>query len=62
MQTESKRSCKVYVSVKVDFDANGRMFPRSLLWEDGHEYEIDRVLDVRVNSVLKMPKNGGEKV
>ena len=47
MQTERKRSCKVYVSVKVDFDPNGRMFPRSLLWEDGHEYEIDRVLDVR---------------
>ena len=47
MQTERKRSCKVYVSVKVDFDPNGRMIPRSLLWEDGHEYEIDRVLDVR---------------
>jgi len=47
MQTEKRRSCKAYVSVKVDFDQNGRMFPRSLLWEDGQEYEIDRVLDVR---------------
>lgn len=47
MQTGNQRSCKVYVSVKVDFDLNGRMYPRSLLWEDGHEYEIDRVLDVK---------------
>ena len=47
MQTEKLRSCKVYVSVKVDFDVNGRMFPRSLTWEDGQEYGIDRVLDVR---------------
>ena len=35
MQAERKRSLKVYVSVKVDFDENGRMFPRSFLWETG---------------------------
>lgn len=49
MQTaaKSKSSAKVYVAVKVAFDETGRMFPRSLVWEDGHEYEIDRVVNIK---------------
>ncbi len=38
---------KTYVDVRVDFHADGRMYPVSIEWEDGHVYEIDRVLDVR---------------
>lgn len=38
---------KVYVSVKVEFTKDGYMLPRALIWEDGFEYEIDRVKDVR---------------
>jgi hypothetical protein len=57
MQAGQERSCKVYVSVKVSFDENGRMFPRALLWEDGHEYEIDRVLDIRPSYA---PRAGGQ--
>ena len=57
MQTERKRSLKVYVSVKVDFDENGRMFPRSLLWEDGHEYGINKVLDIKPAFA---PRAGGQ--
>lgn len=41
------RSAKVYVDVTVEFDADGRMYPRSLIWEDGMAYEIDRVKGVR---------------
>ena len=38
---------RVYVDVNVDFDRFGRMFPRSICWEDNHIYEIDRVLSVK---------------
>ena len=41
------RSAKVYVDVTVEFDADGRMYPRSLVWEDGMAYAIDRVKAVR---------------
>ena len=46
MATRS-RSLKVYVDVSVDFDTNGQMYPRTLTWEDGMKYEIDRVKAVR---------------
>ena len=42
-----ERSLKVYVDVNVDFDTDGHMYPRSLTWEDGEKYEIDRVKAVR---------------
>lgn len=38
---------KVYVAVAVDFDTSGQMRPKTLIWEDGHQYEIDRLLDIR---------------
>lgn len=41
------RAIKVYISVAVDFDCFGQMIPKSLTWEDGHQYEIERLLDVR---------------
>ena len=34
---------KVYVAVNLDVDANGQIRPRTILWEDGHVYEIDRL-------------------
>ena len=45
MQTQ--KPLRVYVAVNVDFTEDGRMLPRSLVWEDGCTYEIDRVKDVR---------------
>lgn len=41
------RSAKVYVDVTVEFDADRRMYPRSLVWEDGMAYAINRVKTVR---------------
>lgn len=38
---------KVYVDVTVEFDADGRMLPRELVWEDHRRFLIDRVTDMR---------------
>lgn len=38
---------KVYVAVTARFDREGNMTPLAIEWEDGHVYEIDRVLDSR---------------
>ncbi len=40
-------NCKTYVPVTATFDAEGNITPLEITWEDGHRYEIDRVLDVR---------------
>lgn len=40
-------NAKVYVPVSVAFRDDGLMLPRALVWEDGHQYKIDRVLDIR---------------
>lgn len=48
-----EKSPKVYVAVSARFDTEGRILPFSITWEDGREYEIDRVLDVRRAASLK---------
>ena len=35
---------KKYVEVRYDKSGNGRYIPRSILWEDGRLWKIDRVL------------------
>ena len=48
MQDQRKaEDLKAYVSVDVCFDTNGQMRPKVLTWEDGSQYEIDRILDIR---------------
>ena len=37
---------KIYVQVDARFDRDGFVHPRSIIWVNGHEYEIDRVLDI----------------
>jgi len=49
---------KVYVGVHASFDAQGRMIPRALTWEDGTVYEIDRVLDIRQAAAMKAGGQG----
>ena len=49
---------KVYVPVKVDFRADGVMLPRSIIWEDGHEYEIDKVTDIRQAAAMRAGGQG----
>ena len=37
---------KVYLDVLEERDREGRIFPRSFVWEDGTRYEIDKVLQI----------------
>ena len=47
MLEKEPKSPKVYVAVNVDFTADGDMIPKTITWEDGKVYEIDRILDLR---------------
>ncbi len=49
---------KVYVPVEVGFDADGRMIPRSITWEDGTTYAIDKVTDIRPAPAMKAGGQG----
>ena len=49
---------KVYVDVIARFRPDGRIIPLSLTWEDGLQYAIDRVLDVRPAASLKAGGSG----
>lgn len=51
-------SPKVYVKVDVGFDELGRMLPRSLVWEDGTLYTIDRVTDIRQAAAMRAGGQG----
>ncbi len=44
---------KINLQVNADFDLDGNIRPRAIVWEDGRVYEIDRVLDVRRAASLK---------
>ena len=52
-EMQNGKSAKAYISVVAEFDANGRIIPRSLHWEDGRTYEIDKVLDCRPAAAMK---------
>ena len=49
---------KVYVPVSAIFTATGEVRPMALVWEDGHVFEIDKVLDVRPAPALKAGGHG----
>lgn len=44
---------KVYVTVNADFTADGKVLPRSFIWDDGRNYEVDRIIDIRPAASLK---------
>lgn len=49
---------KVYVSVQAEFDPDGQVMPKSILWTDDRVYEIDRVLDMRRAASRKVGGHG----
>ena len=49
---------KVYVQVNADFNADGVMLPKVLIWEDGEKYLIDRVVDIRQAAARKAGGQG----
>ena len=44
---------KTFVKVTAEHDENGKTKPLALRWTDGRQYEIDRVMDVRMAPSLK---------
>ncbi len=46
-------SHKVYVEVAAVFSPEGQILPRSIRWEDGTLFAVDRVLDIRRAAALK---------
>lgn len=53
-----QKPLRVYVPVSVDFSIEGKMYPKRLTWEDGREYEIDRVTDARPSFAAKAGSQG----
>ncbi|AMJ41017.1 hypothetical protein [Anaerotignum propionicum] len=49
---------KVYVEVVVEFNIDGKMIPKSLKWDDGTIYSIDKILDERRAASLKAGGQG----
>jgi len=49
---------KVFVDVTATFSKDGKLLPRSFVWEDGRRYEIDKVLDSRRAASLKAGGQG----
>lgn len=58
MQTTTTEHVKVYVPVLVAFNSEGIMYPRALVWEDGHRYDIDKVLEIRQAAAMKAGGQG----
>jgi len=42
-----------YVKVNSDFDSTGYMQPRSIIWDDGRVFTIDKVTDFRPASSIE---------
>ena len=49
---------KVYVDVDASFRQDGFMIPKSLVWEDGTRYIIDKVTDIRQAAAMKAGGQG----
>ena len=45
----------VYIKVLAEFDKAGNITPIRITWSDGREFEVDRLLDVR----MAPAKSGG---
>lgn len=52
------KDIKTYVSVTVEFNEDGLMLPREIIWEDGHRYEIDRVKDIKQAAAMRCGGQG----
>ena len=49
---------KVYVEVNASFGEDRQMYPKSLVWEDGTRYIIDKVTDIRQAAAMKAGGQG----
>ena len=51
-------SAKVYVAVNARFEPDGKVYHMTVTWEDGREYQVDRVLDIRRAASLRAGGRG----
>ena len=49
---------KVSVEGNASFGEDGQMYPKSLVWEDGTRYIIDKVTDIRQAAAMKAGGQG----
>lgn len=49
---------KCYVEVLADFSEDGRVTPLEIVWEDGRRFGVDRVIDGRWASNMKLGGTG----
>lgn len=49
---------RAYVQVIARHDADGKVFPLEVEWEDGRRFQVDRLLDVRRAAALKAGGQG----
>lgn len=54
----NEKNIKVYVPVTVFFNSSGTMIPRSLIWEDGRTFYIDKVIDMRPAPAIRAGGQG----
>ncbi len=52
------KDIKVYVAVNATFDADGVIIPTSVIWENGREYIIDKVTDIRQAAAMRAGGQG----
>ena len=53
-----QKDIKVYVEVSVVFNQDGLMLPRTILWEDGKKYRIERVTDIKQAAAMRCGGQG----
>ena len=56
--SNQNHTLKTYVQVDVEFNYEGVMRPRGILWEDGQYFEVDKVLDIRSAPAAKAGGQG----
>ena len=49
---------KIYVEVNAYFSTDGEIVPKSILWEDGRVFEIQRITDIRRAANLRAGGTG----
>lgn len=49
---------KKFVPVIAKFGKDGKIIPMKILWEDGREFDIDFIFDIRPRSSLKVGGQG----
>ena len=49
---------RIYVEVSSDFDRTGYMQPRTITWEDGRQFKIEKIKDVKPTSSYERGHTG----